>query len=207
MKQKLDIETWKRKAHFRFFSTFEEPFYGICAAIDCTEAYSVAKSQGISVFLYCLHRSLLAIHRSEPFKYRIENDEVLIYERIDAAITVARDNGTFGYGHIAYSENLQEFLEAANCEVERVRGLTDLVPSGVNNTILYSALPWIDFTSLSHARKGSFADSRPRISFGKMTENSGKRSMPVSIHVHHALVDGLDVGQYLECFQGVMNQH
>jgi chloramphenicol O-acetyltransferase type A len=206
MKQKLDIDTWKRKAHFRFFSTFEEPFYGVCAAVDCTTAYSFAKSQAISVFLYCLHRSLLAVHRTEPFKYRIENDEVFVYDRIDAAITVARDDSTFGYGHIAYSENLQEFLEGANSEVERVRGLTDLVPSGVNNTILYSALPWIDFTSVSHARKFSFADSRPRITFGKITEKVGKRSMPVSIHVHHALIDGFDVGQYLDCFQAMMNQ-
>ena len=29
--------------------------------------------------------------------------------------------------------------------------------------------------------------------------------MPVSIHVHHALVDGLHVGQYIDCFQELLN--
>jgi chloramphenicol O-acetyltransferase type A len=38
-----------------------------------------------------------------------------------------------------------------------------------------------------------------------MTEKDGKRSMPVSIHAHHGLVDGLHVGQYIDCFQELMN--
>jgi chloramphenicol O-acetyltransferase type A len=52
----------------------------------------------------------------------------------------------------------------------------------------------------------SFEDSAPSISFGKMTECNGKRSMPVSVHVHHALVDGLHIGQYIDCFQQLMDQ-
>ena len=47
----------------------------------------------------------------------------------------------------------------------------------------------------------SAADSCPSITFGKMTEHDGRRSMPLSIHVHHALVDGRDVGRYLEALQ------
>jgi chloramphenicol O-acetyltransferase type A len=39
-----------------------------------------------------------------------------------------------------------------------------------------------------------------------MTEKDGKRSMPVSVHVHHALVDGLHVGQYIDRFQELMNK-
>ncbi len=50
-----------------------------------------------------------------------------------------------------------------------------------------------------------FKDSAPKISFGKMTETNGEKSMPVSIHVHHALVDGVDVGRYIDCYQELMN--
>jgi chloramphenicol O-acetyltransferase type A len=205
MRHKLDIETWIRKAHFEFFSTFEEPYHGVCVTIDCSEAYRFAKTNGISVFLYYLHRSLTAAQRIEPFRYRIEQKEVFVYERIDAGSTIARSNGTFGYGHIIYCQSLETFLKDANREVERVRSSSDLTRTAASNVIRYSALPWIDFTSLSHARMFSFADSCPLISFGKMTESAGKRSMPVSIHVHHALVDGLHVGQYIDCFQELMN--
>ena len=38
-----------------------------------------------------------------------------------------------------------------------------------------------------------------------MTEHDGRRTMPLSIHVNHALVDGLQLGQYLERFQQLMD--
>jgi chloramphenicol O-acetyltransferase type A len=79
-----------------------------------------------------------------------------------------------------------------------------LTRNTAENVIRYSALPWLDFTSLSHARMFSLPDSCPRISFGKMTEKGGGRSMPVAIHVNHALVDGIHVGQYVDRFQELM---
>jgi chloramphenicol O-acetyltransferase type A len=38
-----------------------------------------------------------------------------------------------------------------------------------------------------------------------MTENAGLRSMPVSIHVHHALADGSDVGLWIEALQAQLD--
>jgi chloramphenicol O-acetyltransferase type A len=29
--------------------------------------------------------------------------------------------------------------------------------------------------------------------------------MPVSVHVHHALMDGFHVGQFVEAFQDILN--
>jgi chloramphenicol O-acetyltransferase type A len=206
LKTKLDMQSWARKAHFAFFKDFEEPYYGVCVKVECTNAYAFAKHSRISFFLYCLYQSLRAAQQIDPFRYRIEQDEVFSYERVDAGSTISRGNGTFGYGHILYREDLNDFLTDATREVQRVQASNDLIRTTASNVIRYSALPWIDFTSISHARMFSVPDSCPRISFGKMTELQGKRSMPVSIHVHHALVDGLHVGQYVECFQSLLNE-
>ncbi len=206
MKRKLPLETWPRKPHFDFFRTFEEPYHGVCVRVDCTQLYKSAKEKGRSIFLSYLHCSLSAAQQIEPFKFRIEQDDVVIYEQIDAGSTVPRANGTFGYGYFRYCSQLDDFLVAANREVDRVRASSDLERSEAANLIRYSALPWLDFTSLSHARLFSRPDTCPRISFGKITENAGKKSMPVSIHVHHALVDGRDVGLYIDCFQDLMNR-
>ena len=191
MRRKVDLETWVRREHFEFFNAFEEPYYGVCVNVDCTAAYSFAKRNGFSFFLYYLYQSLSAAQIVEPFRYRIEQGEVFIYDRIDAGSAIDRSNGTFGYGHILYHEDLNQFLEGAKREVERVRNSSDLTRTTAGNVIRYSPLPWIDFTSLSHARMFTVPDSCPRISFGKMTESGGKRSMPVSIHVHHGLVERL----------------
>jgi chloramphenicol O-acetyltransferase type A len=206
MKQKVDIETWIRKEHFKFFGQFEEPYYGVCVNVDCTAAYKFAKEKGVSFFLYYMYQSLSAAQIIEPFKYRWEGDDVFIYDRIDAGSTIGRANGTFGFSHIFYSASFDEFIAGANREVKRVQESNELERNPAGNVIRYSALPWLDFTSLSHARMFAFRDTCPKISFGKLTESNGKRSMPVSIHVHHALVDGLHVGQYVDCFQDLMNK-
>jgi chloramphenicol O-acetyltransferase type A len=206
MKQKLNIDTWIRKEHFNFFKNFEEPFYGVVVNIDCTAAYGLAKENGVSFFLYYLHKSLTAVNDLEPFKYRIDGDDVIIYDQINAGPTIGRSNGTFGFSYMDYHPSFHKFMIGAKKEVERVQNTTTLFAPKLDNDIVhFSSLPWINFTSISHARGFSFPDSCPKISFGKMTENNGKRTMPVSIHVHHALVDGLHVGQYIDRFQELMN--
>ena len=206
MKQLLDLKTWVRKEHFHFFKNFEEPFYSICVPIDCTRAYHFAKENGISFFLYYLHQSLTAAQLIKPFKYRIEEDEVFIYDQINGGSTIPRTNGTFGFGYFYYHALLEEFILEADKEIDHVKNTTDLTRSTKNDLIRYSALPWLNFTSLSHARSFAIKDSCPKISFGKMMGGESQKSMPVSIHVHHALVDGLHVGQYVDCFQELMNK-
>jgi chloramphenicol O-acetyltransferase type A len=205
LRQKVDVERWIRRDHFNFFRTFEEPYHGVCVRVDCTAAYAAAKRRGCSFFLYYLYQSVAAAQPIENFRYRIVGEDVYLYDRVDAGSTIGRSDGTFGFGRMPYRETLEEFLAGANEEVERVRRSTGLGRPNEVNLIRHSALPWIDFTSLSHARRFSVVDSSPLISFGKMTEAGGRRSMPVSIHVHHALVDGLHVGQWVEAFQERMN--
>lgn len=203
----LDIEKWSRKDHFLFFSKFEEPFFGITVRVNCTKAYNTSKSIGSSFFLYYLHASLKAANSIEAFKYRIKNGQVLIYDKINASPTINRDNGTFGFSYMDYLEDFKEFEKSAKIEIEKVRNTTGLDPAGSgDNVIHFSSIPWIDFTSISHARSFSFPDSCPKISFGQVIESEGIKTMPVSIHVHHALMDAHHVGQFIEEFQKLLDR-
>jgi chloramphenicol O-acetyltransferase type A len=206
MKKKLDLDTWVRKEHFLFFKQFDEPYYGVTVIMDCTAAYVFAKEKKASFFLYTMYLALAASQKIAEFTYRIEGDEVYIHDQVDGGSTVGRANGTFGFGSFPYAPSFDEFIVTANREVEQVQQSNELVRSSATNIIRFSSLPWIDFTSISHARMFGIEDSCPKISFGKMTiQEDGKRSMPVSIHVHHALVDGLHVGQFIDSFQQLMN--
>jgi chloramphenicol O-acetyltransferase type A len=206
MKQKLNLETWNRKEHFLFFKQMEEPFFGITITVDCTKAYDKAKELGVSFFTYYLHKTLVAVNSIEPFRYRILNDEVYIFDRIDVSSTILREDKTFGFSQIEYSEDLNEFAENTKNEIARIQTTTGLLTREYSeNLIHFSALPWINFTSFSHARSFTWPDSCPKISFGKMMEENGKKTMAMSIHVHHGLMDGYHVGQFVELFQKLMN--
>lgn len=49
------------------------------------------------------------------------------------------------------------------------------------------------------------ADSIPRISWGKYFEENGKIKLPMSVQAHHALMDGMHVGQYFSMFQEILD--
>lgn len=207
MPKYLDIEKWERKEHFNFFKEFEEPFFGITVEIDCTKAYNKSKQKGPSFFLHYLHCSLVAANSVEAFHYRIENEKVIIHENINASATINREDGTFGFSYIPYFEDFNEFVIEAKKEIDRVRKTKELLPAqSGENVIHYSSIPWINFTSLSHARRYSTQDSCPKISFGKLFEKDGKKCFSMSIHAHHALMDARHVSEFIDTFQNIMNQ-
>ncbi|BDB52123.1 chloramphenicol acetyltransferase [Flavobacterium ammonificans] len=207
MKQKLDLNSWNRKEHFLFFKQMEEPFYGITTIIDCTQAYVKAKALGVSFFSYYLHKTLSAVNAVENFRYRIIEDEVYIFDVIDASATVMREDTTFGFSYMPFTEDINEFTQIVQTEIERMQTTTGVFTREYpENLIHFSALPWINFTSLSHARSFTWPDSCPKISIGKLTDENGKKSMPISVHVHHGLVDGYHVGLFIEQLQQFMNE-
>lgn len=206
MNRKLDIDSWNRKEHFLFFKQMQEPFFGITATIDCTKAYKRSKELNVSFFTYYLYKTLETTNAIEPFQYRINNDEVIIHERIDASATIMREDNSFGFSLMEYDPDLLQFAVHTKKEIERVQNTDGLFTREFpENLIHFSSLPWVNFTSLSHARSFTFPDSCPKITFGKMSEESGKKTMPLSVHVHHALMDGYDVGTFFVLFQHYMD--
>jgi chloramphenicol O-acetyltransferase type A len=206
MKREVNIENWNRKAHYLFFSQFDEPFFGITLTVACTEAYHYSKRNGWSFFLVYLYKALRAANEAEAFRYRIIDGKVFILDEINVATTIGRPDGTFGFAYLDYDKSETVFYEKAHDIIDQVKQSTGLrLAEPGENTIHFSALPWLNFTSMSHARNYSFPDSSPKISFGKVTELNGVKTMPVSIHVHHGLVDGYHVGLFADRFQELMN--
>ena len=209
MKTLLDLENWNRKEHFLFFKQMEEPFFGLTVEIDCTKAYATAKQLKTSFFTFYLHKTIVAVNAIESFRYRIINDAIYIFDTIDVSATIMREDNTFGFSLIEYSPDYEVFAKNTSEEIQRIQNTSGLFTREFpnNNLIHFSAVPWINFSSLSHARSFTFPDSCPKISFGKMMiGNDGKRTMSMSIHVHHGLMDGYHLGQFVDCFQELMNQ-
>ena len=206
MKQKLNLDTWNRKEHFLFFKQMEEPFFGITTTIDCTKAYEKAKALDISFFTYYLHKTMIAVNTIEAFRYRIIEEDIYIFDEIDASATILREDKTFGFSLIEYAEDLNEFAEITKKEIARIKTTTGLFTREfAENLIHFSAVPWINFTSYSHARSFTWPDSCPKISFGKMMDEKGKKTMSMSVHVHHGLMDGYHVGEFVNLFQELMD--
>jgi chloramphenicol O-acetyltransferase type A len=156
MKHEIDLMKWNRKEHYEFFTQFEEPFFGITVTVDCTLAYRNAKEREASFFLFYLYRALKAANSIEPFRYRIIDKKVYVFDQVHASPTIDRPDGTFGFAYLDYHEEEPLFYQIARKVIAEVRQSKGLHPAvSGENVIHFSAMPRLDFTSLSHARSYS----------------------------------------------------
>jgi len=203
----IDLNSWKRKEHFEFFSSFDEPFFSLNANIECTNAYKFAADNGISFFGYYLHLSLIAVNEISEFRTRIKNDKIVIFDEIHASPTIGRKDETFGIAFVPFSKDYYLFKESLDAEKQRILNSTGIGFNSKNirhDVIHYSSIPWVSFTGLSHPRSYKITDSVPKISFGKVFNDNDKLLMPVSILAHHGLMDGLHMGRYFERFEELL---
>ncbi len=203
--KKIDLEHYPRKDHFEFFKTFDEPFWGLTWDLDCSFAYRYCKKESFSFYTFYLFRTLQAANSIKEFKYRIIDDQIYEVDTVSASATILRDDHTFGFSLIRFDADFDVFNDNIRKETERVRNQKGLVMQNEIDVMHISVVPWIRFTSLSHARSFTFKDSIPKVSYGKLQFDEDRIQMPVSVHVNHALADGYHVGQFVESFEELMN--
>jgi len=202
--KKIDLQSWKRKEHYEFFEQFDEPFFSFTANVDCGDSYNYAKKNGLSFFALYLFESLVAVNQIPEFRLRIVDDEVIEYEAIHASSTIGRTDGTFGFSFISFNGDFAVFLKELKAEISAVAacdGLRFTENMMRADVIHFSAIPWIQFTALSHPRNFKRRDSVPKITFGKVIHENNKALLPVGVHAHHGLMDGIHVGRFLELFE------
>ncbi|AWW27521.1 MULTISPECIES: CatA-like O-acetyltransferase [unclassified Acetobacterium] len=73
------------------------------------------------------------------------------------------------------------------------------------NSFMVGMLPWTQFSSYSPVPYAKADYYFPVLQAGRFFEKSGRKMMPFSITVHHAVADGYHVSLFLEKFQTAMN--
>lgn len=205
-KRIIDIDGWNRKDYYAFFGNMPDPFFGLTVKVDFSNCYRKAKAEGKSFFLYSLHGILKALNSIPEFRYRVEDGHVVQYDYVGASPTIAREDGSFGFAYFDWYENLNQFVEAATAEIERVKntsGLSINENEGRNDIIYFTSVPWVDFTSIKHAGGHQSGDSIPEIAVGKLHEENGRMMMSVSVEVNHGLADGRHIGLFVDALANV----
>ena len=119
-----------------------------------------AKENGVSFFAWYLHKSLKAVNAIEELRYRILDDNIVIYDSVHASATIAREDDTFAFSFVAFSEDFKMFVKDLKTEIEEVQNSSGLrLNKGAirHDVIHYSSVPWFKFTGLSHARSFTVA--------------------------------------------------
>ncbi len=201
----IDFEHWKRKEHFAFFYKMDYPQYNLCMNLDITRFLAFIKKEKLSFYYSMIHAVSLVANESENFRYRIRDGKVVLHDTTHPSFTeMDPDNADdlFKMLTVDYTDSMHAFVQRAEDEnksqtvyfnPEKLTGRDDL--------LYITCLPWISFTHVSHTISLRRDDAVPRISWGKYFKEGERVLLPFSVQVHHALVDGVHVGQYVERLQ------
>jgi chloramphenicol O-acetyltransferase type A len=205
--QYLDLETWPRRDLFEFYRHFDKPYFNVCTRLDVTDLLSALSAlsarKHISVSLAYHYFALRTANEIEPFRYRLRDGKVVVHDVIHGGTTILLPNESFGLAYFHYDPDFATFYEGASRAVADAlgRGGGLKLEETDDDRLHFTTIPWISFTSFSHARNWKREDSATKIAFGKFAEEDGRTWLPISVEVHHALMDGLHVGRFLEQMQ------
>lgn len=202
----VDLDTWPRAAQYRFFRTFKKPHYAVTSRLDVTRLLA-RKADGVSSYRGCLYAIGAGIHAVPELCMRFRDDQVVRYDTIELSMTVPNKTGSFSYAYVPFHADFATFDREATQRIAQAAS-ADLAPNeGDRDDRAYlSCMPWLDYTSISNAMPGP-DDCIPRVSWGKFVDHGDRSDMAMTLEVHHALVDGAQVGAYFNAVQAALDNN
>ena len=177
MAQYLDLANWSRRELFEFFIGYTNPYFNVCTRVDVTNLVALVRDQpGVKISLALHYFALRVANEIEPFRYRLRDERVFVYDVVNGGTTVLLPIESFAYAYFDYQIDFEKCVSDMGKAVDEVRtGSGSLKPTMRDDVIYHTTLPWFSFTSFAHARNKGRGESVPRIVFGKFTMLIGSR--------------------------------
>ncbi len=196
----IDLATWSRGQHFSLFKDFDQPYFNICIRLPIKPLYDACKVRHDSFFKAYIYVILKACQAYAPMRQRIIDGQPFQLANIRASVVELADDDTFRFSYFSECDDFNQFsLHADKVSAKSLNN--DLFSAAFRATegqadlLHISVLPWLNFTSFSHATKQGASLAIPKIVFGQYDHKTG--DIPLAIDVHHALMDGLHVAQFI----------
>lgn len=204
----LNTDTWARREAFDYFRGFDKPYFSACVRLDASPLKAAAAARGASFSLACHFIALRLANLHEPLRYRLEGGRVRIHAAVHGSTTVLRDDESFGFATLQHTSDFAAFSAQGSAAMAAVRTRQRPFEPDVDAAALvhFTTLPWLHFTSFSHARNWGREDAVPKIAFGRLLAEGERLWLPFSVEVHHALMDGLHLGRYVQDIEAALLQ-
>ena len=203
----IDLSTWPRRKHFEVYNAFDYPHFNLCANVEITALRAFVKQRSLSLNITLVYLYVRVANAIPEFRYRIRDGQVVEHDVVHPSTTVLTAGDLFSFCAIPYVEDYAAFAMQAAAAIERVKQQPTLEDDPGRDDLLYmTGIPWVSFTGLMHPIHLHPIDSVPRIAWGKFFTDGNALKMPLSVQVHHALMDGVHIGRYYAQVQEYLDQ-
>lgn len=202
--QKLDMETWPRREHYRYYRERLKCGYSLTTRLDVTETLRFAREHGRRFYGCFLYAAAKTVNELDEMKLMVTPDGTPgIWDAVHVNFTVFHeDDKTFSDLWTEYRPDFEAFYQ----EFERILDLyggnhgVKGRPGQPPNFFCISCVPWMDYTGYTTHSAGEPA-LFPIITYGRYAEQGGRYTLPATLTVSHAAADGYHSSLFFQKLQ------
>jgi len=203
----IDLGSWPRRKHFEIYNAFDYPHINLCANVEITAFHPFIKQRALSLNITLVYLLAKAANAILEFRYRIREQQVVEHDVVHPSTTILTEGDLFSFCTIPYVADYGTFAEQAGTIIAHIKEHPRLEDEPSQDDLLYmTSIPWVSFTSMQHPIHMHPVDSVPRISWGKFFAEGSTLKLPLSVQVHHALMDGVHIGRFFTLVQSYLDQ-
>ncbi len=203
--QIIDESNWKRATHCQAFRNSIEPNYCVTVEMDITTFLSKVKAKKSSLTMSLIYIVAKCANDIEEFRYRFNEGKVVLYDKIDTSFAyLNKDTELFKMVNVKLEGSIDDYVTLA---METAENQKDYFTGPLGNDVyVFSPIPWVSYTHISHTNSGKKDNATPMFDWGKFYERDGKLLLPFSVQVHHSFVDGIHIGKFVNLLQAKLNE-
>ncbi len=110
----INLQTWSRREHFKFFNSFDHPHFSLCANVDITHFHAYTRQNNISILNWLFVYIITRVANSIPeFRYRIRQDSIIEHDVVHPSYTILVKDDLFTFCTLDYKERFPDFASQA----------------------------------------------------------------------------------------------
>ncbi len=207
----IDMPKYPRLDHFRHFLTMNQPFISITVQVDISDWLPRLKASGCPFFLSFQYAVVRTANRIPEFRQRILNEEIIEYDYCNPSYIVALPDDTYRYCNVNVNQPFSKYLEQSCIKQDAALHSEHLEEEDedILGLLFISTVPWLNYTeammplpdnrfSIPSFCWGAYKSEKYlALEDGRVVERV-KTSIPVTLLVNHALIDGIHVGRFFD---------
>lgn len=186
------IENFEREDIFNHYNSMDNPFSYVTVKLDITNIYKKCKTYYASIAYFLV----LAASKIENFKYRYEDGEFYIYDKLRVNFTEMLEDKNIGYFSCYLEDNYDKYIEGYKEVRAKFLINKERIEENDDGEIWVSCEPW--FSASSIVTPFDKTITIPQFLWDKFIFENDKCYINLTIMTHHGFVDGYHIGLFLK---------